>query len=105
MPVGRTLKDVDIYAMDETGTEIFAQVTFYLKNHPEARRKREKLRQYEGTGSRLLLFCRFLDDEREPLPESLPEPVEEHNVLLIPAEEVLAWIRDNPDYEDKLFTI
>jgi hypothetical protein len=96
---------VDIYAMDETGTEIFAQVTFYLKNHPEARRKREKLRQYEGTGSRLLLFCRFLDDEREPLPESLPEPVKEHNVLIISAEEDLAWIRDNPDYEDKLFTI
>ena len=105
MPVGRTLKDVDIYAMDETGTEIFAQVTFYMKKHPEARRKREKLRQYKGTGSRMLLFCRFLDNEREPLRTSLPEPVEEHNVLFIPAEEVLAWIRDNPDYEDKLFSI
>lgn len=105
MPVGRTLKDVDIYGMDGTGTEIFAQVTFHMKNQLEARRKQEKLRPYQGTGSRLLLFCRFLEDEGEPLPDSLHEPVEEDNVLFVPVEEVLAWIREDPDYEDKLFSI
>jgi hypothetical protein len=92
--------------MDGTGTKIFAQVTFHKKSHPETQRKTEKLRQYEGTDSRLLLFCRFLDDNGgEPLSDGALEPVEEDSVIFIPAEEVLAWIRDNPDYEDKLFTI
>ncbi len=95
LPVGRTLKDVDIYGIQHDGTDIFAQVTYRHKDDPESRKKVEALKKYEEKegAARLVYFCRC------------PDSVVEDGVTFVPVEEVLAWIKSNKTYEDKLFSI
>ena len=55
MPVGRTLKDVDIYGLSTDGRRILAQVTFL-----DLGRSREKLAtllNYKKKDCHLVLFC------------------------------------------------
>jgi hypothetical protein len=95
LPVGRTLKDVDIYGIQNDGTEIFAQVTYHKKSDPESHQKVKSLKKYrekEGT-TRLIYFCRC------------SESVIEDGVTFVPVEEVLEWIKRNGSYSNKLFSI
>jgi len=56
MPVGRTMKDVDIYGMAVGGREMFAQVTYHPREH--AARKRSVLDHYAAKDRYTILFCR-----------------------------------------------
>lgn len=58
MPVGRTLKDVDLYGVAEDGKKLFAQVTFDTLADKRTQEKANKLRDYIGNGNHLLLLCR-----------------------------------------------
>lgn len=95
LPVGRTLKDVDIYGIQHDGTDIFAQVTYRHKDDPESRQKVEALKKYRGKegSTRLVFFCQ------------ISKSAVEDGVTFVPVEEVLAWIKDNDAYEGKLFSI
>jgi len=55
MPVGRTMKDVDIYGLATDGNRILAPVTFYELGR--AREKLEKLLNYKKKDCHLVLFC------------------------------------------------
>ena len=57
MPPGRTLKDIDIYALANDGHEIFAQVTNYNFDSSASKKKVTKLKQYAVDGNHLLYFC------------------------------------------------
>ena len=54
MPLGRTLKDVDLYGVAKDGKKIFAQVTFSQVG--SAQGKLDRLRQFAGTGNHLLFL-------------------------------------------------
>ncbi len=57
LPVGRTMKDIDIYGVATDGRLIFGQVT-YLE-YEQTSGKRERLRQLrDATDSHRILFCR-----------------------------------------------
>ena len=46
-PVGRTMKDVDIYALSTNKKQIICQVTFYSLNNNKAQKKLNILNEYE----------------------------------------------------------
>ncbi len=96
MPVGRTLKDVDIYGLDSDGNEIFAQVTFFKKDSPQSQEKVQRLKDYKGVGNKLLYFCRT---------GKIGKPVDEGDVLFIPVEDVEKWVKENHHYCQQLFSI
>jgi len=56
MPLGRTLKDVDLYGVATDGKELFGQVTFSALS--QAKDKLVRLRQYSGSGNHLLFLCK-----------------------------------------------
>jgi hypothetical protein len=56
LPVGGTMKDIDVYALAEDGRRIFAQVTF--RPLKEAQPKLDRLLPYKDCRSHLLLFCK-----------------------------------------------
>lgn len=84
MPVGRTLKDVDIYGLDSDGNEIFAQVTFFEKDSPQSQEKIQRLKEHKGAGNKLLYFCRT---------GKTGKFVDKSDILFIPAEDVEEWSR------------
>lgn len=103
LPVGRTLKDVDIYGLDPDGQEIFAQVTYRKRPDRQTRDKKfqEKLETLKGyanidTGVKLVYFCRCEKVDQED------------GVCYIPLESnrggVIEWINANLSYSEALFT-
>ena len=98
LPVGRNLKDVDIYGLGPDGTEVLAQVTYRQPGNKEFREKLKKLKDYanDEAGVKLVYFCRC---------ESAGE---EDGVHYIPVEEetdgVMGWVKANPFYSEALFT-
>jgi len=57
-PVGRTMKDIDLFAISSTGQRIHAQVTFYEFGRKETIMKLEKLSKYsDNNKNTLVLFC------------------------------------------------
>jgi len=56
MPVGRTMKDVDIYGLTAARREIFAQVTYHPRE--DAAAKRAVLDSYATKHRYTILFCR-----------------------------------------------
>lgn len=60
LPSGRTLKDVDVLAVDENGEDIIAQVSF-TKSPTEAKNKRDDLLQYDADRRYLYVRERFAD--------------------------------------------
>jgi hypothetical protein len=56
LPVGRTMKDIDIYGLASVGKRIFAQVTF--SSVEQAPWKMERLRKYKTPETYLVLFCK-----------------------------------------------
>lgn len=64
LPVGRTMKDIDIYGVSTEGKLIFAQVTYLSLDHTNARKKLDNLRKYEDKEkSHLVLFCNCIQSE------------------------------------------
>ena len=58
LPVGRTLKDIDILGIDEEGEYVIAQVTNHHLNSGSARRKLQRLTEYDTTDeAHRILFC------------------------------------------------
>lgn len=98
LPVGRTLKDVDIYGLDPDGHEILAQVTYHEPGSKQFREKLDKLKEYANsdTNVKLIYFCRCEDVAKD------------HGVHCIPVKNeksgVMGWIKANPAYCDALFT-
>jgi hypothetical protein len=56
LPTGRTMKDVDICGITESGQTLFAQVTFRTLEDPKAKEKLETLATYSGSGRNVLVF-------------------------------------------------
>lgn len=55
-PSGRTLKDIDIVGLDQSGKRIFAQVTFST-DKAKVRRKSDALARYSSLSPHLLFFA------------------------------------------------
>jgi hypothetical protein len=98
LPVGRTLKDVDIYGLDPDGHKVLAQVTNREPGGKQFREKLEKLKEYANsdTDVKLVYFCRCED------------VAEDDGVYYLPVENeksgVMRWIKANPAYSTALFT-
>jgi hypothetical protein len=59
LPVGRTLKDIDIYGVTQAGEKVYSQVTY--KNFEQSHEKLEKLKKYRSENSHVVLFCKSSD--------------------------------------------
>jgi len=58
IPVGRTMKDIDICGVSIAGHMVYAQVTFLKRDNAEMKRKFSQLKGYSGEGNnRLIIFC------------------------------------------------
>lgn len=55
LPIGRTLRDIDIFGIDENERKVFAQVTF-SKNPLEIKGKAERLNEFKNS-NQLYFFC------------------------------------------------
>ncbi len=93
LPVGRTLKDLDIYGLTEDGREVFAQVTYHPRGSNSSDDKLDRLRAYGGEGAHLVFFGNG------------EGPATEGGVPFVPVEgEVMRWIeRQTPEYRASLF--
>lgn len=91
MPPGRTLKDIDIYAVADDGNEIFAQVTNHGRATSASRTKIEKLKKYEGVANHLIYFC--LCDRVQ----------HDDGVTFVPVTDVHAWLMRQTLYAKTLY--
>jgi hypothetical protein len=93
LPVGRTLKDVDVYGLAEDGRELFAQVTYHTRGSRSSDEKVDKLRVYGEGGAHLVYFGKGED------------AVTKGGIHFVSAEDqVLAWIKEqSPEYRSSLF--
>jgi len=57
MPVGRTLKDIDIVGLSGKNEKIYVQVTYLDFNDPETQKKFDKLKKYLNGNAKAILFC------------------------------------------------
>jgi hypothetical protein len=67
MPVGRTMRDVDIYGLSVNAETVLAQVTFLSESAPGAIKKLEKLDWYVNSDNKTVLFCRLRPNQQSPL--------------------------------------
>jgi hypothetical protein len=56
-PIGRTMKDVDIYGLSTTGQRVIAQVTYHTLGTSAASGKLRKLDPYADNGTETIMFC------------------------------------------------
>lgn len=89
LPVGRTLKDIDIFGYTKDKKMLFAQVTHYKIR--EARKKIQDLKKYSNPKSHLVFFCNcddilFKDD-----------------ILFVPLKRLEKWLKKDKGYVKKLF--
>lgn len=98
LPVGRTLKDVDIYGLDASGSELFAQITYRKPDDGPFKDKLEKLTQYTNANrnTKLVFFCDCTDATKEKGVHFIPVDRGQDSVL--------NWVKRNPKYCDALFT-
>jgi len=89
MPIGRTLKAVDIFGYATDKKMLFAQVTFSEKER--AAKKIEALKWYDTPNSHLVFFC------------NCQEIKFDDNILYIPWRRVERWMKKNGAYLQKLF--
>lgn len=93
LPVGRTLKDVDVYGLAEDGRAIFAQVTYHARKNKASDEKMKKLKAY-GEGSGHLVF--FGKGQGPSTQSGIP--------FVSVEDEVLPWIKkQTPEYRSALF--
>jgi hypothetical protein len=81
MPVGRTMKDVDIYGLCEDGKEILAQVTYSTETSNRASEKLRLLQPYLTSGAHVVLFCRRSGVEHRD------------GILLVSVDTVFEWLK------------
>lgn len=55
MPIGRTLKDVDVWALDNKGFQVLAQVT-HSKSNKDVSKKIDNLKQHKSADNKLIFF-------------------------------------------------
>jgi hypothetical protein len=92
LPVGRTLKDVDIYGLADDGRKIFAQVTYHSRDSNSTQEKVRKLQNYGQEGAHLVFFGRGGGSPHDS------------KIRFVPVEEVEKWIEDEPpEYGNALF--
>lgn len=89
LPVGRTLKDIDIFGYAADKKMLFAQVTYGRKE--EAGTKIQDLKAYGDSNSHLVFFC------------DCEEIHVENGVLFIPWKRVEHWLKNDKTYLQKLF--
>lgn len=59
LPIGRTLKDIDIYGITRLGQKVYGQVTY--RSLKESTLKLQKLKKYRSKNSFVILFCKSED--------------------------------------------
>lgn len=89
LPVGRTLKDVDIFGYSTDKKTVFAQVTYGGKE--EAGTKIQALKAYDDLNSHLIFFCNCKEIQFE------------NGILYIPWKRVENWMKSDKTYMQKLF--
>lgn len=78
LPIGRNMKDVDIYGISTDGKEIFAQVTYSNLEEPKAKDKCKKLSKYSDEGkNHLVFFCDTKESKKD-----------EYGILIFPIQQV-----------------
>lgn len=91
VPVGRTMKDVDIYGLAEDGKKLFAQVTFHEKP-ATYRKKKKRLELYRDGDAHLIMFCQCANRTFED------------NIQYVPVEtDVLNWLNADQAYATVCF--
>jgi hypothetical protein len=78
LPIGRTMKDLDLLGLSSDGKRICAQVTY--KSIEEIGHKLNSLKAYVGSNTHLLMFC------------SATEVANRDGVQIIPLEWVFDWV-------------
>ncbi len=63
LPIGRTMRGVDIVGMTDQGDMLFAQVTYL--DLDASTKKLETLNAYKGNGVHLVLFCKTSEVKRQ----------------------------------------
>lgn len=74
LPLGRTMRDIDIYGISNSGRRLFAQVTYLHTDSCESKKK--ALLRYRHTKNDLVLFC------------DCAEPAFEKGVWIVPIGDV-----------------
>lgn len=78
LPIGRNMKDVDIYGISQDGKEIFAQVTYSKFEEAEVKKKCKKLSKYSDEGkNHLVFFCNTKEPKKD-----------EDGILIFPIQQV-----------------
>jgi hypothetical protein len=85
-------RHVDLRGIEEDGTEIFAQIAFGDREDPYVREKVRRLKEYAGSGNKLVCFCECSASQDD-------------GILFIPVREVLEWFKGHPIYGKKLFSV
>jgi hypothetical protein len=91
LPIGRTLRDIDIFGMDKDGNKILAQVT-----HSEyISRKLEQLFKYQNQGTKLFFFGPGVSE---------PQVTKNMQIQYVPIEQVFRyfWEADENSIHRKL---
>ena len=91
LPIGRTMKDVDIYGITQENKKMFAQVTY--KNEKNSTEKKDKLEDYEGEK---VLFCKSSSEQIIHKKEGM---------WIVPLDIVEKWLLSNSQLADQLFSV
>ncbi len=111
-PGGARLDNVDVFGMEEDGTEILARVTSLQKDSPQVGSEAWRLgKKHQRPGRKLVLFCSFFGSA-DPAgstpslfpPEPFGVPLVD-GVSFLPVEEVLEWVKAQTVYADALFSL
>ncbi len=93
LPVGRTLKDIDVYALAEDSQKIFAQVTYHLRDSSGFADKVSRLQAYDDDGGHLVFFGRG------------DGPPAEDGMKFVSVDDVMHWIEgESQEYRTALFS-
>lgn len=92
MPPGRTMKDVDIYAVANDGNKIFAQVTNYKWNAQGSKKKLARIKKYALEGNHVLYFCQC------------DEIKHDEGITYVPVANVHEWLTSQEKYAVALYT-
>ena len=80
MPIGRTMKDVDIYGVNKSRQKVFVQVTYLQQD----KTKIDALSKYKGTGN-LLVYAGDVEDK------------EEFGIVFMDVKKIFDWLNKNTD--------
>jgi hypothetical protein len=98
LPVGGTLKDIDIYGVDTKGQLVYAQVTYHRIGDTPAKRKASQLAEYvsrAADNAKLVFFG------TGPVPET--NDLFDRIIYVSADKEVLPWLKDDALYRNVFF--